>query len=620
MSKKQKRQHVVFKPLVEAIYLARPPNHSSSVVLQAQRLDPYGPAPVDPIYDVKQNTRPIARLLNKVKTLNQAVGSIIPDPTYNSSAAAAPLSPTRTPLASPTDLMFPKPQRAHSISSVHSLPYNNSFNPANPLHNSNGPCISSLCNTCATPKEPSFSVYDRDAPARDPPLALFNRFEVAFSPKTVPLLSRSTRLDRSSGRMTDNYTAFQQQQLWSTSDALSWYIVPEEPKATNNTPHRIHAYRVYDKSTNMLVGKWKRRSTLTCSAVSPNGSLVASPRLGSISSSSSTSDYTLVPDEDHCGAYSPRSTLGMHTAAARYFLNQKAGGAAAASKTPFFSGEAYSLVAAANRAENGLGGSAAGCTQARRELQEEEWCFVVNRGKTQGGWTVLASLKGYELHLVDAHDSPLRHFYLDEYVRHLRLKYVARAQRQQQQQRRRSHDNDDDDFYSSGEEAADYPRQQQQPLSTSPPLCANTLQSGRLASGTPHAYRLRVNDALSLMAIALMLNLDQAMHCRLYQQQHALLESAEEDATIVAPPRKVHSLSSDEGVPSGPAPHQVSSSSTTKRRLSLLHRGYSAKRAPPASAPASAMSAQSTSPSGPHDQFHQTSSKWYTRVIPHLFG
>lgn len=54
---------------------------------------------------------------------------------------------------------------------------------------------------------------------------------------------------------------------------------------------------------------------------------------------------------------------------------------------------------------------------------------MVNRGKANGGWTVIASLKGYELRMVDAQDSPLRQFFLDEYVRHMRFKYINRLKK-----------------------------------------------------------------------------------------------------------------------------------------------------------------------------------------------
>lgn len=424
---------ISFPPLEESIYLARPAKMESSVALQAQRINNQDDS-VEPIFDVKANTRPIVKLLKKVKHFNDAVSSIIPEHHIN---------------------------HHHTDNNARKSIYENiSAAPCN-IDPSKHP------STDKSPKPQSFSVYDRDSGSRTP-LAVISRYGVQFSPKSTPLLFSSSRLERL------NDTP-------ELAGQVAWAMVPEF-SAYNK--YKITSFKVVDRSTSKVIGRWKRRSAL---------------------------ESSLNPDEFRLQhrSHSTRS-LGT-TASNRYYLSEPG----CPLHRPFFSGGAFSAASAANKLN-------------------EEWCFIVTKQYTKSGKTtikrnVLATLKGFELQLVDPHDQTLRNFYLDEYMRYLRQKGVRKTELTRQDSfsnissannssnTGNSYDYSDNfdlnsinaDVSSTSPSFSNFSPTSSTNFSASSTFFPN--QSGghtRDLSFSDNFYRLRVNDAITMMAMCLLLNID----------------------------------------------------------------------------------------------------------------
>lgn len=426
---------ITFLPLSESLYLARPAKLTSNVALQAQHLNPTNSS-VEPMFDVKINSHAMSKIMKKVRSLNDAVSSIIPEPPLahhhyqrckNSVTALAP--------------------------NLDLSPLTSSF----PLH---------FAETKSS-KIQSFSVFDRDSNQREP-IAVISRNEINFSPRATPLLTKSSRLDRLS-----NYSS-------EFAGEVCWTMVPEFGSSNKN---KITSFKVIDQSTNKVIGRWKRRSTLT---------------------------KDLEPADVFSNQENVRESfqsLGT-TASNRYYLSD----AKTAISHPFFSGEAYSFVKAGSKTT-------------------EEWCFVVTKRYTKHGKStfkrnVMAVLKGFELNIVDPHDTTLRHYYLDEYMRHLREKVMnGRAELTSVFSRNHIHSGEEDNeeeeesFSVAGSPPYSSHRMSQiRSDSSSPPNNRNSsfaasgsmkMATGRDSTFSENFYRLRINDGLVMVSMALLLNLDE---------------------------------------------------------------------------------------------------------------
>lgn len=430
---------ITFLPLKESIYLARPAKATSPIALQAQRIND---GSVEPLLDVKPNARPMTRLLKKVRSLNDAVSSIIPD---------------------------------HHISSRKNSGDGTMPSIDRPIVNGSG---SKSPSEYKPQKISSFSVFDRDSDERTA-LAVITRHEIQLNPKATPLLLKSSRLNRFV-----DYSPH-------LGGEVTWAMVPE---FGNNNKTKITSFKVIDQSTNKVIGRWKRRNTLT---IDPD-----------------SSENYHSPDE------ATQSFRSLGTTASNRFYHSDS---KATISRPFFSGESYSFTN----------------PEAKRK---EEWCFVVTKRYTKYGKAtikrnVVAVLKGFELHIVDPHDTTLRYFYLDEYIRYLRQKSLDCGQELvSASSRSRSQYVEDEEYNEDDEEGGEYAQdefesfgmtsqtrrnqQQSQSRSNSPPgplssvstfLPGNKKMSHRESTFSESFCRLRVNDGLILMAMSLLLNLDQVI-------------------------------------------------------------------------------------------------------------
>lgn len=434
-----------FSPLTESVYLARPAKLTAPISLQAQRINT-SDGFVEPLFDIKKNTKPITKLIKKVKSLNDAVVSIIPETPHRrdsgsffsnsvssptseggySSPQQSSTSPTislhatllqhqletkRDHLCACRDLQRVVPQFSDTGSNK---PSPNTFHSIGcPQYNNSS-------------KMESYSIYDRESKE---PLAYFNRYQLAFTTKSTPLLSKSSRLDRIKEK-----TAFISPDVANLDGPANWVIIPEfhyskkarsDQRSNNDNKSRRPviksvSFKVVDVTTNIVIGKWKRRSVIA--------NALANSRSKSPSYESSEDDneeddslnrkrrvtfQIAEEDEEDSTTKTNNSkqqqqqqfnveTLPSYesTASNRYFLSDMK----SLVHNPFFSGQVYSM---AQGAANKL---------------NEEWCFVLNIKSSP----IVATLKGYELHLVDAHDSPLNFFFLDEYVQYLRHRAITK--------------------------------------------------------------------------------------------------------------------------------------------------------------------------------------------------
>lgn len=476
------KKQVFFAPLQESVYLARPAKSTSPIALQVQRVDTHNGF-VEPVFDVKANARPMTKLLKKVRSINDAVVSIIPEPPishYHHHSRKHSTGSIDTPLSIDT-------------STLSSSSFNNSA-PKSPT------------NDYKPARLQTFSIFDRDSSEREP-VALLSRCEVNFSTKATPLLARSSRL----GRITDDSTHL--------SGEVTWLVVPEFSKS------KVTSFKVVDHSTSKTIGRWKRRSTLSNSELSQNDIQLGQPE----------------------SQYGP-------TASNRYYSEAKS-----TVLHPFFSGEAYSFANASAKIK-------------------EEWCFVVTKRYTKNGQTsirrsVIATLKGYEFRIVDSHDSTLRNFYLDEYVRHLRHKV------------QRSFDDEDDNSS----------------LDDVPTMSSNSSIGGRQYDSvnihrnstfcTPKVsnkdftfsdnfYRLRLNDGMTMMAMALLLNLDDMIMSGMRNSSLTLSSSLSNGSSTFSDNYN-YDMSSPPLSPSLAPVIQEENVDITPRRRSSGFRGSSVSSSPP---------------------------------------
>lgn len=219
----------------------------------------------------------------------------------------------------------------------------------------------------------SFSIYDRDLP-KDP-VSQISKYGLTFSQRTTPLLSRYSRLDRKemSTRVLHDPS--------SLVGPVSWVLVRDR-----------NSFKVMDRSTNALIGKWKLLSDINSS----NGGSARRKSNPNPTQSSALSE--LLGDRLNSP---PVTGLGM----ANYFDMDSA-------KTPFFSGDFVSL-------------------NVKADQDKVTWCFVVKN-------VIVAALKGNELSIITppaagTNDNTattsalMSSVFLDEFTKALRQKVLTKV-------------------------------------------------------------------------------------------------------------------------------------------------------------------------------------------------
>lgn len=149
------------------------------------------------IYDVKQNSPNIRKLLKKVQSFNDAVSSFIP----------------------------PAPAHLHNCN-------NNSSNNDNASHSTT---TTTSIENLSSSNHKTFSIYDSDTTKH--PISQISKYGISFSISTTPLLASHSRLDRLDSRN-------------SVIGSVSWILTDE-----NNG-----GYKVIDESTKTTIGRWKRKT------------------------------------------------------------------------------------------------------------------------------------------------------------------------------------------------------------------------------------------------------------------------------------------------------------------------------------------------------------------------
>lgn len=359
--------------ITESYYLARPPTTYSTLVLQVQRIvNNHGQL----VYDVNQNTPPIRKFFKKVKSFNNAVASIIPDPAHDNHQHRT----TKTP----------------SININH----------------------------C------SFAIHDSESSKHS--IAQISKYGISFSAYTTPLLANHSRLDR-------------YEQPHPLLGPVTWNLTKDRA-----------GYKITDKTTNIVIGKWRRKSTLR--SIHRRRSLNDHDRPFSPGAVSFSTDikYNEMTTEQF-------DSIGL-TASSLYFSG-------ISKKTPFFSGE----FAAASPVQD----------------DKMTWCLVV-RG------SVVATMKGYELHILQPPPSIAAMTFLDEFSKSLRMKHISSTEESLQTGFSDPIEPHSGNASISGSSSSSpTPNKKQQPPAVSKP-------KGSITSFN----RLRFSDGIIMSAMSLMLNLD----------------------------------------------------------------------------------------------------------------
>lgn len=246
--------------------------------------------------------------------------------------------------------------------------------------------------TSTSTSNQTFSVYDRDAPKS--PLALISKHGISYSNTATPLVTLQSRLDR--------YAGHHEQAL---AGPVAWVLCQDKL-----------GYKIVDKSTNVVIGRWRCHTTLRSMAAAKK---MRRRRHSTNSSSTGTGggrrasldSFEGVEDEEGAEEVfgdGGMSTIGV-TASNLYFSALAADQKRLLTNTPFFSGEAAtrSLMSAAATV---------------KEHDRVTWSLVV-RG------SIVATLKGYELNILEQRQSEpagaVGAVYLDEFTKGLRQKHAA---------------------------------------------------------------------------------------------------------------------------------------------------------------------------------------------------
>lgn len=211
---------VSFPALKESVYLARPAKSTSPVALQAQLVDTVSNS-VKPVFDVEPNSGSISKFINKVRNLNEAVSSIIPE------------SPTQH---------LSHPHRRHSMKK--------SIDSSHSMDSVYGKPISEA----KIQRPHSFSVYDRDCEEKDP-IAVISRNQISFSLKATPLLhDRKKSAPSATGDGVNDSLTHPE-----LAGQVTWAM---SPKFSNSNPTKLVSFKVTDEFTGKIIGRWRRRSSL----------------------------------------------------------------------------------------------------------------------------------------------------------------------------------------------------------------------------------------------------------------------------------------------------------------------------------------------------------------------